>query len=41
MRDADEEVDSDGDRKLTKASMAPFAVFALVGIILGEGKGSV
>jgi hypothetical protein len=37
----DEEDGKDGDRKSTRAAMAPEAVFALAGIILGSGSGSV
>lgn len=35
------EVESEGLRKSTKLAIAPEAVFALAGIILGEGSGSV
>jgi hypothetical protein len=35
------EADNEGRRKSTRAPMAPDVVLALVGIILGSGRGSV
>lgn len=41
MRNGAVEAGSEGDRKSTSAAIAPLEVLALVGIILGKGKGSV
>jgi len=35
------ELDSEGERKSMSAAIAPDVVFALAGIILGNGRGSV
>jgi hypothetical protein len=36
-----DECGSDGDRKFNNAAMAPLVVFALAGMMVGRGRGSV